>query len=161
MFAGRSFEDQRNDILVVGNRKGTWVAVGDKEVGLDDPEFSENLNSQYTNYHSRNVDIESIYNPEAANYIGRHLMTYIQEPNIGTTDRAKWLSFNVLNKYRNIENRIDFSLIGDTEVGIEAKSNRLQRTLLNGKNAATLLAQQLHFAQDIEQLVSMNAEDMD
>ena len=115
----RGVQDQRNDILVVGQRKGIHVPTGNKEVGLDDPEFSKHLNNQYINYHSRSVDVDSIYNPNAENYVGRHLMTYIQEPNINTYQRADWLSFNILRSYRNIENSVDFSVIGNSilEVG--------------------------------------------
>ncbi|MHA1952320.1 MAG: hypothetical protein ACW96U_00020 [Candidatus Heimdallarchaeaceae archaeon] len=114
----RGIKDQRNDILVVGQRKGIWVPGGNREVGLNDPEFSEYHNNQFVNYHSRNVDIESIYNPEALNYIGMHLMTYIQEPNINTYHRARWLSSHVLNSYRGVKNEIDLSVIGDPEVDI-------------------------------------------
>lgn len=114
----RSMEDLRNDILVVGQRKGIWVADGSTEVGVDDPEFSADNNQQFVNYHSRAVDVESIYNPAASNYTGRHLMTYVQEPSINTYARADWLSFNMLNAYREYKNRVNFSLIGDPEVYI-------------------------------------------
>lgn len=114
----RSMEDLRNDILVVGQRKGIWVADGNQEVGIEDPEFSAENNNQFVNYHSRSVDVESIYNPAAANYTGRHLMTYVQEPSINTYERANWLSFNMLDAYRNYKNKVNFSLIGDPEVYI-------------------------------------------
>jgi hypothetical protein len=114
----RSMDDLRNDILVVGQRKGIWVADGATEVGIEDPEFSAENNNQFVNYHSRAVDVESIYNPSAANYTGRHLMTYIQEPSINTYARADWLSFSMLNAYRDYKNKVKFSLIGDPEVYI-------------------------------------------
>jgi hypothetical protein len=114
----RSLDDLRNDILVVGQRKGIWVADGNQEVGIDDPEFSAENNNQFVNYHSRAMDVESIYNPSAANYTGRHLMVYVQEPSINTYARADWLSYNMLNTYRDYKNRVNFSLIGDPEVYI-------------------------------------------
>jgi hypothetical protein len=114
----RTMEDLRNDILVVGQRRGIYVADGNQEVGIDDPEFSGQSNNQYVNYHARAMDAESIYNPNASNYTGRHLMTYVQEPSINTDQRASWLAFNMLDTYRNYKNRVNFSLIGDPEVYI-------------------------------------------
>jgi len=114
----RNIEDTRNDILTVGQRKGYWVAGGGEEAGLDDPEFSSLENAQYTNYNFRAMDVESIYNPNATNYTGRHLMTYIQEPNIYTDQRAQWLSHAILSRYRGFDKRININVIGDPEVTI-------------------------------------------
>ena len=113
----RTIQDTRNDILVVGNRRGIWVAGGGAEADLGDEDFTNN-NNQYTNYNFRSMDVESIYNPNALNYTGRHLMTYIQEPNITTDNRAKWLSYSILANYKDFDKRVNMSVIGDPEITI-------------------------------------------
>jgi len=123
----RDIKDIRNDILVVGNRKGIWVAGGGEEAGLDDPDFSELSNNQYTNYNFRSMDVESIYNPNAPNYTGRHLMTYIQEPNINTDNRAKWLSYSILANYKDFDKRVNMDVIGDPEMTIGDPITMLDR----------------------------------
>ena len=122
----RDIKDTRNDVLVVGQRKGIWVAGGGTEAGLDDPDF-ENNNNQYTNYNFRSMDVESIYNPNALNYTGRHLMTYIQEPNITTDNRAKWLSYSILANYKDFDKRVNMSVVGDPEITIGDPITMLDR----------------------------------
>jgi len=122
----RTIQDTRNDVLVVGNRRGIWVAGGGSEAGLEDEDFINN-NNQYTNYNFRSMDVESIYNPNAANYTGRHLMTYIQEPNISTDNRAKWLSYSILANYKDFDKRVNMSVIGDPEITIGDPITMLDR----------------------------------
>jgi len=111
----RGLDYQRNDVLVVGNRIGIYVPTGDIE-GATDPESFEN--PVYDNIHSRNSDLSSIYNPSAANYIGRRVMTYIQEGNINTYERATWLTNYILGSYRRAFNRPDFMVYGDPQIEI-------------------------------------------
>ena len=130
----RDISDTRNDILAVGNRKGIWVAGGGEEAGLEDPNFTDNNNNQYTNYNFRSMDVESIYNPNAANYVGRHLMTYIQEPNINSDNRAKWLSYSILSNYKDFDKRVNMNVIGDPEITIGDPITMLDRLEENATN---------------------------
>jgi len=130
----RDISDTRNDILAIGGRKGIWVAGGGSEAGLEDPNFTDNNNNQYTNYNFRSMDVESIYNPNAANYVGRHLMTYIQEPNINTDNRAKWLSYSILSNYKDFDKRVNMSVIGDPEITIGDPITMLDRLEENATN---------------------------
>jgi len=109
----RGLKDYRNDVLVVGMRKGVWVATGESEE--DEPNTA---NPEYRNIHSRAIDVEAIYNPNANNFSGRHVTTYIQEHSIDTYDRAQWLSYQTLKSYREIGNNPDFSVIGDAEIEV-------------------------------------------
>lgn len=109
----RGIQNQRNDILVVGQRKGVWVATGETQRNE-----TINNNPMYTNTHSRSIDVEGVYNTNAPNYTGRHQMTYIQEPTIHSEDHARWLSYNILNAYRSIKNNPNFVVIGDPTVEV-------------------------------------------
>lgn len=110
----RGLDNYRNDILVAGRRLGVWTAAGESEDIAD----TIGRNPVYLNVHSRLIDIDSIYNPNAHNYTGRRQMTYIQEPSISTESRAQWLAYSVLSTYRTLNNHPQFVVWGDPQIQI-------------------------------------------
>lgn len=110
----RGIETLRNDVLVVGDRQGVVLPSGDVEQESEE----HGANPTYLNSHARVIDVNSIYNPNVTNYVGRHIMTYIQEPSITSDDRARWLANSVLNNYREIKNQPDFTVIGDPQIEV-------------------------------------------
>lgn len=103
--------NQRNDVLVAGQRKGVWVGGREEELSwLDENRTKNNV---YTNYFSRAIDLDSIYNPNSNRWIGRNSSIYIQEPNINNDERAEWLSVNVLSSLKNKNIKPNFSIIAN------------------------------------------------
>lgn len=106
-----SLDFQRNNVVVMGQRKGVWV--GDREEDISNYDEKTHRNPVFTNYHSKAVDLDSIYNPASPNHVGRASTVYIQEPSISNYSRADWLSQNILAVLRKPRSLPETTLAGE------------------------------------------------
>ncbi len=98
-----SGEDIRNDVIVVGRRLGAIVPGG----GDSPPLNPNNPVSEFII--SRAVDLHSISNENANNFLGRPSQSIIIEPSIGSQDRADYWAVSFLNRFRFPSRETGFS----------------------------------------------------
>ncbi len=87
-------KDQRNDTIVVGRRLGVEVP------GSDDNTVINPNNPYFRHIMSRGIDIGSIIDSGARNFVGRPLMTIQIAPEINSQPRADYWAVQFINRYR-------------------------------------------------------------
>jgi len=100
----QDIEEQRNDVIVVGTEQGTF----NKDGQIVNPN-----NPIYIHTYSRAVDLSSIYNADADNYMGKHLPFEVYNERILSQLRANHISLNALKKYRDPEITASFEIPAD------------------------------------------------
>lgn len=85
-------EDVRNDVFIVGAIKGPIRDLEGRVLNPNNPEL------EY--FYSRATDLNSIYQLDAENAMGRKKPFVLQLPQIRSAEHANWLSINTLAKYR-------------------------------------------------------------
>lgn len=101
-----SMDDLRNDIIVIGDRRGVVEDVDGKIVNRNNP--------TYDYVYSRATDIGSIYYPHAKNNVGRKMPFMIVESAVSEQRHADWLAQAVLYKYHSLEKIPTWESVGHT-----------------------------------------------
>ena len=94
--------DLRNEVIVVGQQI----------VGGPRPE-----NDRYL--YGRAIDLDSIWNPEANNYVGGKRQFVLIEPRMQNQRRVQWLSSSLLARYRKNQRRLTLGLPGIPKLQID------------------------------------------
>lgn len=95
-----SAADNRNDIVVIGKSKGIESKA---------TEFNE---KQYY-YIGRGLDLRSIYDPTAFNYVGKYKSGLLVNNRITSDERASFIAFSILDRLRNKGKKIDLEIQGN------------------------------------------------
>ena len=110
----KSSKDHRNDVVVLGKRKGTLVQTNEKGV-----ETAVNPNNETTIYVQSAVrDLSSIYNSSSLSYIGRPRTTIIVDPAILNKTQADFIALNFIKEYGLPERNPKFESIGNPIIEI-------------------------------------------
>lgn len=95
-----SSSDMRNDVVVVGKSKGMETR-------------GTEFNEQKYFYVGRGIDVQSIYNPNAINYIGRYRSGMVVSNRIASDERANFMAFSILSRLRNPGKKCSFEVQGN------------------------------------------------
>jgi len=100
----------RNDVIVVGKRRGVWV--GDKKKPLNEVD-PDKPNWVYDNVYYRAIDLESIYDYTSDRWLGQDSTIVVQSPEIGSDDRAMQLATNILGALNRVTFETSPTVVGN------------------------------------------------
>lgn len=88
----QDIESQRNEIDVIGAEQGLFKNIGGNIINPNNPIYVHTV--------SRALDLDSIYNENADNYIGAAIPIEIYDERIYDQERADYVSIHALDRYR-------------------------------------------------------------
>ena len=106
----QEIEDQRNEVDVIGAERGQLSNIGGNVINPQNPVFQHTV--------SRALDLDSIYDEDAANYIGQAVPVEIFDERIYDQERADFVAQFVLDRYRLTAARGNTSLMFDPTIEI-------------------------------------------